>query len=825
MSGFIRRFGYYPGTEVLTQIEGVAIIDLPPPGSVEGVGTGVVAAVGECSDMTYATTVDSSGNVSTKIQPQEILSGQDLTNKFGGFDDTLGQFGGTEGNLLASLRNKKFSRLIVAPVNLASAKGSRMFRDLPMCRSQADSNPVVPVLGGSIAAGREFRSGVGRIKAARRVEFTAITPIKRDLGGNVIAGTSAVTQVFSSGKAFDRVWQFDDSGASFVDVTAVANSVAAADFEPFPAVDGTDDYVAFGMADTFEKLTLNNAGGTAGAGGVVAWEYWNGSAWAALTVVDGTTGFTAAVSAGQTVTWTAPTDWAANTLNAVLAYYVRARITTVYTTNPVYDRGFAAGVDWATIDRPDGNLGARKGDILVLGYNSAGSKAPAAEAGTYRVQTDPASGINVTIERLDGAAFVFNGQAGVPWRLHFASDADSAPVLVPGTAVGGYSASQDGGYTVAIRPITDASGAQTDGTYTAGSVLAPAVVPTATTGDSWDPLSGLGARLLPSTTTAFTAAVQGINPAYAGLDTAYLTAIDALLADAEPVRDTNIVVASRKSRIIRSKLRSHVIDASGKGRGRIAVISPPLTTLAVTDVTADADPGVGGNRSERVVYSWPGEQTYIPEAVGFRLATADGSTTVEGLLDVSADFRAASVLSNLAPERNPGQAADPVPAIMSTVLGIQRGVTGLAIGEYTSLRAAGVMGLRVDRTNGPTFQSGITTSLISGEKNILRRRMADFIQDSLAERLVKFSKLPLTNQLKDGAVGETVAFCDELLSASNPSAQRIDAYQVDDTSGNTPSLTAKGIHVIIVRVRLTPTSDFLVLQAEIGENVVIQQAA
>jgi hypothetical protein len=144
--------------------------------------------------------------------------------------------------------------------------------------------------------------------------------------------------------------------------------------------------------------------------------------------------------------------------------------------------------------------------------------------------------------------------------------------------------------------------------------------------------------------------------------------------------------------------------------------------------------------------------------------------------------------------------------------------------EYIQLRARGVAAPRMDRSVGPIFQSGITTSLIAGQKNINRRRMADFIQDSIARRLVQFSKLPLTNQLKDSAVGEVNAFLTELLSPNNPAAQRITAFEVDAKSGNTPNLEAKGIFVIIARVRTLATADFIVLQTEIGEGVTVTAA-
>lgn len=688
--GFVRRFGYYPGSEVISQIEGVAIIDLPPPGAVTGVGTGVVAALGECQDMTYAVSVDTSGNVTTKTRPQELFSSQDMINKIGGFDETIGDFGISGGNLFASLRNKSYSRLIAAPVNLASAKGCRVFRELPLCRSVTDTNPVVPVLAASVAAGREFRSGVGRLRLAQRTTFTATDPITKGVGGTLTLAATAVTQPFVG-----------------------------------PAA-------------------------------------------------------------------------------------------------------------WDLIARPDGTTGARKGDIIVIGYNNAGAKAPVSDAGTYRVQVDPtAASTTLTIERLDGATFaIIATTAALPWRLHFASDADSAPVNDPALSTpGGYSASQDGGYIVAIRPITSTLGLQVDGTpYTAGLVLTPLIVPTAMTGDSWDVLSGLGTRLHVTGTTAFTAAVQGINPAVAsGLEALYSTALTALLGDDAPVRDINVVVASRTSTTIRSTLRAHVLTASTQGRGRGAIIAPALTLLTVAAATADADPGVGGTsgaaRHERLVYAWPGERTYIPEAVNFRLKTADGLMTSDGILDMRSDFRVASVISNLAPERNPAQTAEPIPTIMASVLAFQRGVSGLGLNEYTALRASGIMALRIDRTSGPIYQSGITTSLTSGEKNINRRRMADFIEDSLAERLVSFAKLPLKQRLKDAAVGEARAFLNELLSPNNSAAQRINDFQVDAVSGNTPALEAKGIFVIIVRVRLTPTADFIVIQAEIGENVVIQRAA
>lgn len=138
-----------------------------------------------------------------------------------------------------------------------------------------------------------------------------------------------------AGQVALQVWQVDDSVPSFVDETADFASAATGDVLPFPATEAVGDYFAVGQGAKFDRLNLIVA--TAGVGGVVAWEYWNGTAWAALTVTDESVGFTSAGT--KKVTFTPPADWEPNTLNGVTKFYIRARVTTVYSTNPVLSRG------------------------------------------------------------------------------------------------------------------------------------------------------------------------------------------------------------------------------------------------------------------------------------------------------------------------------------------------------------------------------------------------------------------------------------------------------------------------------------------------------
>lgn len=147
-------------------------------------------------------------------------------------------------------------------------------------------------------------------------------------------------------EAFGKVWQVDVSaGPAFVDETTDANDTDNADWTILPAADAIGDYVALGFSARFSRVIFDYLNGTAGIGGVVVWEYWNGATWVALAgVVDATVGFTAAAADGRTLSFTVPTAWATLSLNGSDAlYFIRARITTVFSTNPVFDQGFIGG--------------------------------------------------------------------------------------------------------------------------------------------------------------------------------------------------------------------------------------------------------------------------------------------------------------------------------------------------------------------------------------------------------------------------------------------------------------------------------------------------
>lgn len=132
--------------------------------------------------------------------------------------------------------------------------------------------------------------------------------------------------------------------AAWVSETTDAASSAVGDVAIMAAVETTGDTFNVGWTAQYNEMRMTNTGGTQGVGGAVAWEYCSTAVgnvctvWTALPgLSDGTTQLTAA-RGEQRMSWTLPGDWVCNILNgSACLFFVRARITTVYTTNPLYD--------------------------------------------------------------------------------------------------------------------------------------------------------------------------------------------------------------------------------------------------------------------------------------------------------------------------------------------------------------------------------------------------------------------------------------------------------------------------------------------------------
>lgn len=242
---------------------------------------------------------------------------------------------------------------------------------------------------------------------AQGIADTAITSVSAANDTLTAAGHGLITgmpvQVSALGDtAVGKAWQVSVGGV-FVDITTALNNATANDAQPF-ATGAIGDYFAVGYSTTYGPLKLQI--GTAGTVGVVTWEYWNGSAWTALSgVTDNTTSFKA-VAGTYTVVFTAPADWAAKSLNGETAlYYVRARVTTGFTVNPLLTQGWVDGT------LPTGLSAATTYWAIVVDANTFKLASSLANAlvGTQIDLTTNNSGVTATtvaVKNANGSAFV-----------------------------------------------------------------------------------------------------------------------------------------------------------------------------------------------------------------------------------------------------------------------------------------------------------------------------------------------------------------------------------------------------------------------------------
>lgn len=148
-------------------------------------------------------------------------------------------------------------------------------------------------------------------------------------------------QAISSAFLLDYTGPGIDEG-SFTDYTTEINNGTANDVYPVPAAPAVNDAFYFGYTSTFCFITLNI--GTAGVGTyTISWEYWNGSAWTAITganISDEPTKYT--VSGTGNITFIPPSSWAQNSVNGTTRYWIKARVSafTSMATRPIITQGW-----------------------------------------------------------------------------------------------------------------------------------------------------------------------------------------------------------------------------------------------------------------------------------------------------------------------------------------------------------------------------------------------------------------------------------------------------------------------------------------------------
>ncbi len=882
MPGFRRVTNAFPGFQVLGNIESVNIIDIPPPATPLGAGSGVVGVVGEYESGPFNS-------------PQRVFGGQDIVTRFGGFGfekDGSPYSGPTsvrsaestqfwEGNGFLSIRNKRFAGLVITRVDNSS---------------------------GSVTLNR-LACKVGTERAPYNMEPGQTVLVSVDGGGAATATVDAAVATVA-GNGFPgpaaQVWQFDDSGSTYVDLTAGFNDASDADVSPLPATPATDDAFIVGFSRAFDRLLMDGANGTAGVGGTVVWEYSTGvGTWSPLAgVSDGTAGFTAPVSDGQVVSWSVPTDWAEGTENSVTAYYVRARVTAGHSTDPVYDQGF---IEQQNVT---GFLGGEtlevsidQGPVRVLSFtaaeqtlaqvvsriNSLLAATVASEGagqlslsslvrgtsgqvrivgGTGRatlghiVGTTMGTGDVANIDQVQQTELEAVIETDIP-GTRVDTNADQFLRLCAETTPGSGTIQVTGGtgltalgLAVDVSAISAATGSR------AVTVPAGTRVRDAATNTSWSLMQDtlfaanvggpIQAKVRPfiDDDTAPTAAAGTITEivdtlddgfavtntvainriSAAALDAAYEAAFIATLdVNGEPF-NINTMFAARHTANIQRFGRDNALTATSTGhRARKFITAPPIGTSR-EDARALTGVGVGNIRNQRAFYTFPGVTTFVTEIA--RRGTDGGpGFTADGVVQLPSDGFYASVRSLLPPEENAGQqlrdtTVGPINALSleNAYERSQNGV-GLTILDYQSFRDNGIIAPRADRVSGLIFQSDVTSvdpNTDSALADAKRRYMGDFIIDSLFDIAVRFVKKLNTPRRRRALTNEMNTFLNLLRSVNQPDLARIESFSVRDDT--TDEQRAAGFQLYTVQVRLFASMDFIVITTEVGTTVRVEQA-
>lgn len=835
MPVFIRRFTQDPGNEVLLEIESVNILDLEPPGSISGVGSGTACLVGEFEDGPFE-------------QAVEVANTTDLVQTFGGFGF---EYAGVPANHPCARRRQADGAVIPEYWNgnaMVALNGKR-FRRLVVCRADTSVGEVqlsrqAYLLGGklfsyALSSGDQILADRGAGIGAITATFTGVVATLTSAAGtypSTFVGGETMT-IVQDGRTVTVVFQSSDQTQAQViaRINAAMGYAAAVDVggsvtDLSGRVAGTSGSIEITAASalvlTATGFSLSSATGTgnvadisqvtptevnvvvstASAGNIRVQQLDDGTlrmvnfATPTLGILR-ITGGAAAAALGFQETQAAgyqdsPKSIAILSLDAAVATATGFSVTT---GRPVISSGAGS--------YPSGFAGGEQMVVQVEGE------------GPVQVVFDAADQTQVQVlARINLALGYAAAQPQTATRSSLAGPGTKSTSIPAGTLV----ANSSGAQWVTMQSLS-VSPELTDG-------LLVKVRPAADDG------TATGAA--PGTVTGFGRLVQDVswsvtNPLALSaaltepqIDAAYVAALDATLSSTDVSAEVNLIWSARQSNAVRGALKQNALDASSGGLlGRVAVIRPPLGTPRSVARSGASQPGVGAYRSDRVIYVFPGVQTFVPAIARRGLSGGDGFTA-DGVVDTGADGFLVSVCSQLPPEENPGQLTQ----FAAGAIGIESGnsdVRNLTINDYIAFKAAGICAPRMD-SGVMIFQSGVTSvdpQLQPSLKNIARRRMADFIQDSLARRLKRFGKQLNTRSRRTQIVGEIRAFLLALQSPQNASAQRIEGFLLDLASGNTPATLAQGLFRIILNVRTLSDLGSIALATTIGEQVEVSEAA
>jgi hypothetical protein len=272
------------------------------------------------------------------------------------------------------------------------------------------------------------------------------------------------------------------------------------------------------------------------------------------------------------------------------------------------------------------------------------------------------------------------------------------------------------------------------------------------------------------------------------------------IALAEVENSANFIFLDSYNTARNGYLKLHVASTQDK----MAILAGPESqsvSAVITDVASyrDAD--------GRMIYAYPWVQTTIG---GVSTYTSPASWL-------------ASILTQTAPHIDPA---------FTKNVQFMGGATGLKLSlnrtNYINLMAAGVCSFEQDSDIGIKPKSGVTTQIADSSKvTVLRRRMADFLTNSVARFLKNYQNAVNSKENRTLVKGAILSFVQSLendgILPKDSDVNTGLAKLVDTESLNTDATIAAGFFKILWKQRIFSAMRFIVLQAEIGESVVVTE--
>lgn len=294
---------------------------------------------------------------------------------------------------------------------------------------------------------------------------------------------------------------------------------------------------------------------------------------------------------------------------------------------------------------------------------------------------------------------------------------------------------------------------------------------------------------------AFTSLASGADGT--AVDGDYTAAIDKCAIEGAG----NVLILDAYNSTRNAYLVAHVAATQDK----MVILAGPqvqVTSAVLTDVANYRD------TDGRIVYSYPWVQTVINGAAVYQPAAS----------------WYASILSQTAPNVDPASADN---------ISICAGITGLyyqlARADYIALMAAGVSAFEFDLDlSGYKIKSGVVTQIVNSSKlMVFRRRMADYLTVSAGKFLKLYQNGPNAFKKRTAVKAAILGFIkqneDVEILPKDSEVKNGKAKLVDTEVLNTDASIAAGYFKILWRQRIFSSMRFVVLQAEIGESVVVTE--